>query len=183
MAMVAGLHALLLGWLFAHRPHTDVVLKPAPAISTRWLAAPASAGEPQRPAPSVPARVTVKRESREPRELREPRAAAPVEDTAVLPSDPLPSAGVLPAVPEPALRADSIQRAARESVRRKGLAELADEQLGPPPVDAQAALRKGMASAARSDCLKGGDSGYAHQGMGLFALPLLAADAITGRCR
>ena len=66
--------------------------------------------------------------------------------------------------------------------RRRGLAELANEQVGHPPVDAQAALGNGMASAAHGNCLKGGEGGYANAGMGLFALPLLVLDAATGRC-
>ncbi len=89
----------------------------------------------------------------------------------------------MPAAPEPALRTDGIQRAVRESARRKSVAESANEQLGHQPANAQAALRDGMASAARSDCLKGGEGGYANAGLGLLALPLLAADAVTGRCR
>jgi len=61
-------------------------------------------------------------------------------------------------------------------------ATLAGEQLGRPEASAQAALQNGMASAARSDCLKGGGGGYAGQGLGLFALPLLAVDLARGRC-
>ncbi|MBC7993468.1 MAG: hypothetical protein H7Z15_09535 [Rhizobacter sp.] len=47
---------------------------------------------------------------------------------------------------------------------------------------AQERLRHGMGSAARGDCAKGGEGGYAHSGMGLFALPLLMFDAVSGRC-
>jgi hypothetical protein len=71
----------------------------------------------------------------------------------------------------------------RESARQKGLATRVDEQLGNVPADAQKALREGIASGARGDCLKGGEGGYANSGMGLFALPLLVVDAATGRCR
>lgn len=111
-------------------------------------------------------------------------AAAPGPEAASPLSGPAPAERALPTTaPEPPLRSDGIQRAVRESARHKGVAELANEQLGHQPIDAQAALRAGMASAARSDCLKGGEGGYAHAGLGLFALPLLVVDAATGRCR
>jgi hypothetical protein len=83
---------------------------------------------------------------------------------------------------EPGLRADSIQRAVRESARQKSLATLAGDQLGRPNASAQTALQKGVASAALGDCLKGGDGGYGAQGLGLLALPLLAVDLARGRC-
>ncbi|MBC7993577.1 MAG: hypothetical protein H7Z15_10085 [Rhizobacter sp.] len=94
-----------------------------------------------------------------------------------------PTESAAPAATEPALRADAVQRAVRESARQKGLATRVDEQLGNAPAGAQEALRKGIASGARGDCLKGGEGGYANANMGLLALPLLVLDAASGRCR
>jgi hypothetical protein len=177
-AATLALHALVLWWVVAPRVRTAWTHALGPVMSTRWLAAPALPGEVQvqeaAPRPVTRARATA-RGGRP--------AAAPADEAAAPLSDPLPVQSELPPTPEPAWRVDGIQRAARESARRKGLAELADEQLGQRPASADAALREGMASAARSDCLKGGEGGYANAGLGLLALPLLAADLAAGRCR
>jgi hypothetical protein len=180
IAAVIVLHALVVWWGFGQQAHTGAPHASAPVMLTRWLAAPAPPAELQAPARPAPPRGTAPG-------VR--RAAAPAREVAATPSNTVPSESVSPAAselptgPEPPLRTDGIQRAARESARHKGLAELASEQLGHQPVGAQAALRSRMASAARSDCLKGGEGGYAHSGLGLLALPLLVVDAASGRCR
>jgi hypothetical protein len=103
---------------------------------------------------------------------------------AAAPSTETETATALPPAPdaEPALRADSIQRAVRESARHKSLATLAADQIGRPDASTQTALQKGVASAGLGDCLKGGDGGYGAQGLGLLALPMLAVDLARGRC-
>ena len=172
---VCALHALLLAWVFSQRVKVDTDVPHAPAMSTRWVAAPVV----------QEAAVTPAAKPRDQGPARRVRPAAevmaqPVDSPQIAPAEPLPPEI---AAPEPALRADSVQRAARESARHKGLATRVDEQLGNVPVDAQTALRHGIASGARGECLKGGEGGYANAGMGLLALPLLAVDAATGRCR
>jgi hypothetical protein len=171
---VCAVHALLLWWVFSQRQISSEALTPVPVMSARWLTgAPAKQDEPVvTPRPSATAvRAAAPRARRETASPREPVPADPV-------AQPGPAA---PAV-EPPLLADSIQHAVREAARHKGLGVSADEQLGRAPVDAQAALRSGMASAAHGDCLKGGEAGYARSGMGLLALPMLALDLVAGRC-
>ena len=170
-----ALHALVVWWVVAPRVHVAWPHALGPVMSTRWLAAPAPPGEVQ-VAPRPVARARAKARGVRP-------VAAPADEAAAPRSDPLPVQSELPPTPEPVWRIDGIPRAARASARRKGLAELADEQLGQRPAGANAALRDGMASAARSDCLKGGEGGYANVGLGLLAFPLLAADLAAGRCR
>lgn len=173
IGLVCALHAWLLWWAFAHHMASDAVMPSAPVMSTRWLAPKAIAREAESrvAAPSTLARAMGPRDR---------RVAAPLTEGASPREAPAQSMQPLP--PEPALRIDDVQRAARELALRKGVAEMADEQLGRQPVDAQAALRNGMASSARGDCLKGGEGGYANAGMGLFALPLLVLDAASRRC-
>lgn len=181
--MVCALHALLLAWGLSLRVNVDTGVFHAPAMSTRWVAAPRvqeAAVTPAAKSPKSPK--SPKSHDRGPARRVQRAAevvAQPVDSPPITPAEPPPEI----AAPEPALRADSVQRAARESARQKGLATRVDEQLGRAPVDAQTALREGIASGARSDCLKGGEGGYANAHMGLLALPLLVIDAATGRCR
>ena len=173
-ALVVVLHGLLL-WVGAARlpvaggpVHAPVMLVrslPPPAgQADDWPLAPAAVSRPR--SRGVPQKTVA------PGTLPQAQGEAPVEA-----AQPGAVAG------EPALRVGAIQRAARELSRRRGLAELSDDKLGQRAVDAQAALRAGVASAARSDCLKGGEGGYANSGLGLFALPLLVFDAAAGGCR
>lgn len=177
-AAVCALHALLLGWALSLRVGVDRGAPQAPAMSTRWLAAPPAPERDVTPVAQGPERGSVRRVRRAAETTVQP-AVVPQTTPAELPS----SESTEPVAAEPALRADSVQRAARETAQQKGLAARVDEQLGRSPVNAQTALREGMASGARGDCLKGGEGGYANAGMGLLALPLLVLDAASGRCK
>lgn len=170
IVLVCALHVVVLWRGFVMRVPSDEAAREAPAISARWLVLPV----PRRPEPEP----VLAAPARKPTRGRKPAPGPAAADTAA-------QAPVLTetAPHEPALRPDGVQRAAREAARRKGLAELSDERLGQQPIDAQTALRRGVASAAHGDCLKGGEGGYANSGMGLLALPLLVFDAATGRCR
>ena len=93
-----------------------------------------------------------------------------------------------PAPAAPSVRSridpDSIARAGREAARAPSWARQSDELIGrTPPPSAQQKLAADTAAAAKSDCLKGGEGGYAKQGLGLFAIPFLIVDAATGQCR
>lgn len=181
IALVCALHALAL-WLGLERRAPGDASKPRPAaVAARWIAPP-PAVQAEAPAPAQAAlkRPPLRGESRRPAVPEAAAAPSTEPDTAA--ASPLPAPAPPVEEAEPALRADSIQRAVRESARRKSLSTLAGEQLGRPQPNAGTVLQNGMASAARSDCLKGGDDGYANQGLGLFALPLLAIDLARGRC-
>ena len=178
IAAVCALHALLLTWGLSLRAGVDVRAPQAPAMSTRWVAAPLVQEPVLTPVTRVPDRGPARRVQRSLETSAQP-AAAPQITQAEAP----PTQSAEPSATEPAWPADAVQRAVRESARQKGLAARVDEQLGNAPADAQSMLRNGIASGARSDCLKGGEGGYANANMGLFALPLLAVDAATGRCR
>ncbi len=178
LAAVCALHTLLLGWGLSLRVSVDMAVPHAPAMSTRWIA-PSLVPEPVVTSVTrLPERGPARRIQRRAETSAQP-AAAPATTQAEAP----PTESAAPAVAEPALSTDSVQRAVRESARQKGLATRVDEQLGNAPADAQEALRKGIASGARGNCLKGGEGGYANAHMGLLALPLLVLDAATGRCK
>ncbi|CAG0944395.1 hypothetical protein GPROT2_02598 [Gammaproteobacteria bacterium] len=84
----------------------------------------------------------------------------------------------------PRIDPDSIARAGRETARAPSLALQSDELIGrTAPPSAQQKLATETAAAAKPDCLKGGEGGYGRQGLGLFAIPFLIADAAAGRCR
>jgi hypothetical protein len=174
---VVLVHAAVLWWLAQQGMASPGRPVRAPLL-VRWLqslAAPPAALPP--PAASVATRAPrAKAENRLPAAIPAPSS----QESTALPQTLSPATVALPTTP---LRADGIQRAARESARRIGLAELSDERLGQRPVSAQAALSAGVASAAQGDCFKGGEGGYAHSGIGLLALPLLALDVASGRCR
>jgi len=181
IALVCALHAWVL-WLGLERRAPGDASKPRPAaVTARWIAPP-PAVQAEAPAPAQAAlkRLPLRGERRR-HAAPEATTTAPSTETDTATASP-PPAPVLPVEAEPVLRADSIQRAVRESARRKSLSTLAGEQLGRPQPNAGTVLQNGMASAARSDCLKGGDDGYARQGLGLFALPMLAIDLARGRC-
>jgi len=180
IALVCAVHALVLWRGLERRAPIDATTGRPAVLTTRWVAPP-PAVQVEKPvqalaiAKRMPARAT----SRQP-SVTTPVAAPSTETdtvTAPPPPDPAPATEA-----EPALRADGIQRAVRESARRKSLATLAGEQLGQPEIHAETALQNGMAAAARGDCLKGGGGGYAGQGLGLLALPLLAIDLARGHC-
>ena len=173
---VGVLHVLALWFGVVNRGQGDAAVPYAPALSTRWVLPPAAGGN----EPAAAAGVSSRKPARTPR--RALSRAAETQPT-IIDASPAAPVAAQPSAVEPPSIADSIQRAARESARHKGLAEQSDERLGEQPADAEAALRHGMASAARSDCLKGGEGGYAKAGMGLFALPLLVLDAASGRCK
>jgi hypothetical protein len=180
IALVCALHALAL-WLGLERRAPGDASTPRPAaVLARWIAPPpvvrADAPAPVRAELKPP---SLRGQSRRP--AAPEAAAAPSTETDTATASPPPGPAP-PVEAEPALRADSVQRAVRETVRRKSLSTLAGDQLGRPEANAETALQNGMASAARSDCLKGGDDGYARQGLGLFALPMLAIDLARGRC-
>lgn len=180
LALVSVLHLVLLWGLRPERAANDGVLRQAPVVLARWLSPPAVHNPEQLPAPTGAQRPSGRVVSRAAAQSVERAPQAEVQGAAAPLVEP---AAVAADTVEPVLRADGIQRAAREMARRKGLAELSDEHLGQQPVDAQAALGRGVASAARGDCLKGGEGGYANSGLGLLALPLLAVDLAAGRCR
>lgn len=175
VAAVCVLHALLLTYGLSLRKSVDAEVPHAPAMSTRWVDAPLAQETAVTPATQLPDWRPARRVQRAGEVTAQPVAAPQITQAAPLPPE--------IAAPEPPLRADSVQRAARESARQKGLATRVDEQLGLSSVDAQTALREGIASGARGDCLKGGEGGYANAGMGLLALPLLVLDAASGRCK
>jgi hypothetical protein len=180
IALVCALHAWVLWLGLEHRVPSDAS-KPRPAaVTARWVAPPPAvqAVVPAR-AQAVLKRPPLRGEIRLP--AAPAAAAGPSLETDTVTASPAP-VPVPPVEAEPALRADNIQRAVRESARRKSLSTLAGEQLGRPETSTETALQNGMASAARSDCLKGGDGGYAGQGLGLLALPLLAIDLARGHC-
>lgn len=97
------------------------------------------------------------------------------------PVDPAAPGG--PGSAEAPLRLDGIPQIARDMARRKAIAEQADEQVRITPMSPQEKLAAGVASGAVGDCLKGGPDGSRSQALGLFGLPLLAYDAISGKCR
>lgn len=176
LAWVGAAHLAVLAWLWAQQPVLPGAQR-LPVLSTRWVPAPmrADAAPPQAAAPRRSSSATPARAAAPPPSVR----STPEQGEGITPQPPADSGATPPqaVATEPGLRADSVQRAAREAARRPGLAELSDEKIGRLPVDAEAGLRSGMASAGRRDCLKGGDGG-----LGLLALPLLAFDAATGRC-
>ena len=176
IGLVCVLHVLALWFGGVNRRQGDAAVPYAPALSTRWVLPPAARGD----EPATAAAALSRKPARAAR--RVPSRAAETQPT-IVDASPVAREAARPSAVEPPSIADSIQRAARESARHKGLAELSDERLSEQPADAQAALRHGMTSAARSDCLKGGEGGYANGGLGLFALPLLMLDAARGRCK
>lgn len=181
VALVCALHALVLWLGLERRAAREAPKSSPPTVTTRWIAPPPVVQADE----SAPVQVASKR-------LPVPGArhlpAAPFVPSppaaAAAPSTEAETAAALPPVPdaEPPLRADSIQRAVRESARHKSLATLAADQIGRPDASTQTALQKGVASAGLGDCLKGGDGGYGAQGLGLLALPMLAVDLARGRC-
>lgn len=148
---------------------------PRAALAVRLL----DAARPRETA--APAAVTTEREA------RATRAAAPRAKIADVPDGPVQASTPDAAVQQPAdrpLDPDGIARAAREVARTPSLAQRSNELIGHrPPPTAQQTLGSEIASAAKPECLKGGSEGYNKQNYGLFAIPLLIADAATGRCR
>ena len=177
-AGVTVLHGLLLWTWAAHLPASGGPMH-APVVLARWLPPPTVRNDDRSPAPAAVSRARSRSVRPQPQPQPQPSSAGPDAQAQTTVEAAQPGGASL----EPALRVDGIQRAARELSRRRGLAELSDDMLGQHAVDAQAALRAGVASAARSDCLKAGEGGYAHSGLGLFALPVLVFDAATGGCR
>jgi len=177
IVLVCALHVAVLWRGFVMRVPGDQAAREAPAMSTRWVVLPVQQRSEPEPLLAALARKPARGHKPAPGAAAEPPPAAATDTAAPAP------VFTEPAPREPAWRPDGVQRAAREAAQRKGLAELSDERLGQQPLDAQAALRRGVASAARGDCLKGGEGGYANSGLGLLALPLLVVDAATGRCR
>ena len=182
---VCALHALLVWWAFAPSLPPEAARHETPAMATRWIAAPpavkpAMAPEPMALAPDTVARKTVRPTARH-------TAVVPPTTQEVPPTAPQTQATPeVAAAPAPGWPADSLQRAVRGpapgAVRHKSYAELSNERLAPSPVDAQAALRQGMAASARTDCLRGGEGGYRGSSLGLLAAPLLLWNVAAGRC-
>jgi hypothetical protein len=171
-------HAGVLWWLVQHGA-ANTSRPIVPPLLVRWLPPPALP-------PHLPPAASKLPPIHKPQGAVAPRPAAPAPQVLANEEAATPQASLQPPTDgpaAPALRADSIARAARESARRKGVAELSDERLGQQPVSAQAALGAGVAAAARGDCLKGGEGGYANSGLGLLALPVFVLDVARGRCR
>ncbi|HEX3140071.1 MAG TPA: hypothetical protein VHQ87_08455 [Rhizobacter sp.] len=178
LVTVCVLHGLLLWLAFTQRSPVGAADALAPVMVTRWVVSPLAPPplQPQLPplaAPAGPQRATARGTQRVP--VSPP--ALPVPGAAAEPTE-----SAQPPQPAEPAWAGSIERAARDTARVRGLAVQSDERLGQQSADAQAGLRAGVASAAHSDCLKGGEGGYARSGMGLLALPMLAMDLAAGRC-
>jgi hypothetical protein len=181
VALVCALHALVLWLGLEHRAPSDAPKPHSVAVTTRWIAPP-PAVQTNEPVPAQAASKLLPMHGA--RHLPAVPSVPATPAAAAAPSIETETATALPPAPdaEPVLRADSIQRAVRESARHKSLATLAGDQLGRPDASTQTALQKGVASAGLGDCLKGGDGGYGAQGLGLLALPMLAVDLARGRC-
>lgn len=171
LIVVCGLHALLL-WEAAMRTfQVDAELPSAPVMATRWIEAPRVQPPAMERAPAVvPRRASVP---------QGPRPAEPVNEAPVTAvASPAAEVPIAP-TSEPALRIDGIDRAVREAARLPGLAVQSDALLEARPASASQRLERGVASAGKADCL-GPERGMA---LGLFALPMMAIDAVTGRCK
>jgi len=176
------IHAVILGlgWsAWQHRESTALVQAP---MAVRLLEAPVA--PPAEPARSERRPIRQSRPARAPTtSLRRGQEAPRAE-----PDEPkhLTTEAAAPGSPgeESFIRPETIADAVREAARGTALTQQADDRSGRIPVpDAQTRLAAGVASAAASDCLKGGEDGYRHQGAGLLAVPLLLFDAATGKCR
>ncbi len=153
-------------------------------MAVRLIAAPPAVKPAMAPAPDASARNTVRPTAGHtsvvppPTQEGPPTVSLTVSDTQAPPA--------VAVAPDPGWPADSLQRAvrgaARGAVRHKSYAELSNERQAPAPADAQADLRQGMAAAAHTDCLRGGEGGYRRSSLGLLAAPFLLWDAATGRC-
>jgi hypothetical protein len=84
---------------------------------------------------------------------------------------------------------DTIARAAKDVVRNPSLTRRSDEIVGKTePLTKQEVLAGRVAQSARKDCLKGdyegkNDGSYKPRLGGLFEIPFLVVDAVTGKCR
>ena len=175
------IHAVILGlgWkVWQHRVPTAPVRAP---MAVRLLDVPVVP-------PAGPAHAA-RRPIRQPRPAKAPTASLRRGNEAprVEPSEPEPltTEAAAPGRPgESLIRPDTIADAVREAARGTALTQQADERSGRIPVpDAHARLAAGVAAAATTDCLKGGEGGYRSQNYGLLAVPLLIIDAAAGKCR
>ena len=193
LAVLMHLTAIVLLWS-AWRATNDTQPALAPMI-VRWLTAPVAQQEEAEAPKSAPA------------ELRrvEQRATSRNRSAHTTPSDlppvinhPAEAPVEVPAAPSPVeetgkkplkLDPDTIARAARDVVHNPSLSRQSDEIVGKTEAPTkQEVLAARVAQSAKKDCLKGdyegkNDGSYKPRLGGLFEIPFLVADVVTGRCR
>lgn len=175
--VVAALH--LLAWWQLQRPGRP----PVPAAAARRLVVVAIAPPPQ------PAAAVATVEARTVRKARaavsRPRVPQPITAPPATAVQPPPAASAPAATPvteeedAPLDLDDARRRAVRESARGPaGVVAARGRAPAAPEAPADTPLGREIAAAKRADCKD------AYGGAGLFALPLLLRDAVTGRgCR
>lgn len=190
LAVLMHLTMIVLLWT-AWRATNDSQPTLGPMI-VRWLTAPVVRQEEAAPVQAKPA---------QPRVMPRPGPSTQVTPGSLPSINAAPADAPAPAgepTPDPAaepsakplnIDSDTISRAARDVVRNPSLTRRSDEIVGKTePPTKQEVLAARVAQSAKKDCLKGdyegkNDGNYKPRLGGLFDIPLIVADAITGKCR
>lgn len=188
------LHVALLSQLSGTRSRAAPEPAPPVLITHLWMPAPPSL-KPPSVAPTTPTEHAATGQQNTSRTVRQPSVSgADVPSAAAIPADntrtpetPEPSASPSPGTDRPL---DLSPQVISQAVRRNSnhsLAQAAREQLGSEPTPAAAKLGQHIASGAVPDCLHNAPDGEAPSKPvaigGLFALPLVAYAAMTGKCK
>lgn len=193
LAVLMHLTAVVMLWS-AWRATNDSQPALAPMI-VRWLTAPVvqqEKAEPPKAAPAEPRRAERRAPSRSrsvqttPSDLP-PVVNHPAETPAEVHDAPAPveAKGKQPLNIDP----DTIARAARDVVRNPSLSRQSDEIVGKTEAPTKPeVLAARVAQSAKKDCLKGdyegkNDGSYKPRLGGLFEIPFLVADVVSGKCR
>ncbi|RQP22542.1 hypothetical protein [Piscinibacter terrae] len=192
LAVLMHLTAVVLLWS-AWRATNDSQPAFAPMI-VRWLTAPVVHEEDAtRPPPAEPRRAEPPA-SFKARSTSQAATSRLASTTAPQPQAPADVSGTVPATTAPAgqplnLDPDTIARAAKDVVHNPSLSRRSDDIVGKTePPTKQEVLAARVAQSAKKDCLKGdyegkNDGSYKPRLGGLFEIPFLVADAVTGKCR
>ena len=183
--LVVGFHLILFGgWIFATRfasgPEASVQPVVPPTVALLWPVQPRPAIDGVAPSPraaQVPVRVSSRAEvhpaaPEPPRRLaQDPPAVAPVSAHPEAPAS----------APRSLLDADASRRAIRAASGELSLPERARRDLQRDAMrESKTALARGIAQAAKPDCLRGE---YPNNDMGLLSLPFYLAAEFSGACR